>query len=56
MHFSSKLWEQRGDGKRKLKVGSIPDTFGFYLKKHSAQILLKEMHAEREQVSKIHDI
>lgn len=51
------MWEQRGDGKRKLKLGAIPTIFGFFLKKYTdinnneQASNVKEEHVKEEQVS-----
>lgn len=60
MHFSEDMWEQRPNGKRKLKSGAIPTIFGFFLKKNlgtnkndEISQTLKEhnIHAKEGQVS-----
>lgn len=42
------MWEQRCDGKRKLKPGAIPTIFGFFVKKNTDNIN-KNVEASKEQ-------
>ncbi|KAG5311795.1 THAP4 protein, partial [Acromyrmex insinuator] len=33
MHFAPKMWEQRMDNKKKLKLNAVPTIFGYFVKK-----------------------
>lgn len=33
VHFAPDMWQQRSDGKKRLKKDAVPTIFGFFLKK-----------------------
>ncbi|XP_029673100.1 THAP domain-containing protein 5-like [Formica exsecta] len=57
IHFAPDTWEQRSDGKRKLKPNAVPTIFGFFLKKEmpiaenkNNEVLLKNNIDENDNV------
>ncbi|XP_036140847.1 dynein heavy chain-like protein PF11_0240 isoform X2 [Monomorium pharaonis] len=58
IHFAPDTWEQRIDGKRKLKSNAVPTIFGFFLKKEMSvaknknEVLVKNNDANDNMLDK----
>ncbi|KYM98411.1 PREDICTED: uncharacterized protein LOC108777575 [Cyphomyrmex costatus] len=53
VHFAPEMWQQRADGKKKLKSDAIPTIFGFFIKKQNKSI--EEMDNNTQIIEFIND-